>query len=1291
MKGQANNAFSDQLYFNHVRDALWRRPSQASVMIGSGFSRYAKKVRPDAEDIPLWSDLADALSMSLAVSCDDPNLEECSQRERSTPSVLDLAQKYRHSFGRARLHQFLIESVSDEDYRPGELHRRLLKLPWKDVFTTNWDTLLERCLPVPEQSYSVVTSADHLPISVSPRIVKLHGSFQGAFPPIVTRDDYTDYPSEFAPFVNTVQQAMMESVFLLLGFSGQDPNFQQWLDWVQNNLGKASPRIYLAGWLGLSEQSRAEIVKKNVVPIDLARHPKASIWPEPQRRSKAMEWLILSLEQGRPYAAEGWPSHVEPSRPSIPADLQPVQSVLVRRPQEELWGEAPGEPHEPAYLEKIREVSRVWRHNRKCYPSWSVMPFGVARMLDSYTDHWEPAILTALPYLGNAVERLDVLAELVWRREMQLYPLFENLEVAVAGVLKEFDCRLRLVGGEETEDVDWRHVRRHWRTLATALATTARFDFDRKKFEHWIDQLATFMDEDEDVAERVRHEKCLWVLNQQDYARLDVLLDEWQPQAADPTWLLRKAALFLELGRTEEARKLALLVMESARKWSSNSASLSGVSCEAWALWLAHSSHEDYESFISRLHELESRFRELEQYRCNPRAEFRAHKSAVTGNRSEEEHKPFDLGMTIGKGWNFSNEATFRARASLRAIRFIEVVGSPSVASGHLLSLAAEALRRFSPEWTAALTVRSTHGSIDRRFSRTLSRWRVAFMPSELARSLAESQRRTVELALEKSGNDGGTFQTPWIWRHRLEAAIEALSRFVLRLEPAEIQRVLELAQSLYDDIRIRSDVLFAKPLANLLRRSWEALPASLKAQHALDLLSLPIVGFDRFPVQSEYAFKDPSSIIGSVIVGTDYPAPTRSEDNESTWVEIVRLVDRGLTIGDSARKRAAWRLAILARWQGLRADEQQRLADSLWDFGVDSDGLPRETDLDPWVFLTLPEQQRGNAENRLRSVWLRSASWKGKSSEALEKVLSSAGAALERLPKRGHMLALTNAEVSSLRRAVECWADKGPSKIYPGDHQKEQRWRQTVGNISSLLLKLEMSRGVAKELLEIVRKLDGGRTPMYELLPGIVKSDRMLADSAAGLLRIGLGGSTPAQREQAGSAFDGLYRWLRASAFDDSNLPRPPAELVFEIGVIIAAHRWPVLSHALWIAAWVFEHGTAEYQQLLLSPVRQGLNYLRRALVFRKVTSPHPSIEQIEVDEDDVDVPWLRWLCVRLAVAMDSAGFGNEAAVVGWLEDAETDPLPELRFTVDDWRNRRNSGNYPESEPGEQIKGDDG
>ena len=63
------------------------------------------------------------------------------------------------------------------------------------------------------------------------------------------------------------------------------------------------------------------------------------------------------------------------------------------------------------------------------------------------------------------------------------------------------------------------------------------------------------MEEDEDLAERVQHEKCLWALNHLDYAELDDLVGKWEPRAADPAWLLRKASLLAELGRNQEAKE----------------------------------------------------------------------------------------------------------------------------------------------------------------------------------------------------------------------------------------------------------------------------------------------------------------------------------------------------------------------------------------------------------------------------------------------------------------------------------------------------------------------------------------------------------------------------------------------------------------------------------------------------------------------------------------------------------------------------------------------------------------
>ncbi len=327
----------DQSHINKVRDALSVRPiSRASVMIGGGFSRNAQKTRFDARDMPLWNDIAVELFQQLYPEGAGEGSHDAGATAPSTDNVLRLAQKYETAFGRSELYILLDQLIRDTEFTPGEAHVRLLKLPWRDVFTTNRDTLLERAsTDTLEHPYRVVQSAKQLPIVNHQRIIKLHGSLPSQFPLIVTEEDYRTYPSKFAPFVNTVQQAMMETVFFLIGFSGDDPNFLNWSGWVRDNLGEAALKIYLAGWLDLSPHQRRMLEARGVVPIDVANHPKASSWPVYRRHQYATEWLLHTLGPSRPYDETTWPSPPEEEETSIPEHLSPVHRTVPLLPIEE--------------------------------------------------------------------------------------------------------------------------------------------------------------------------------------------------------------------------------------------------------------------------------------------------------------------------------------------------------------------------------------------------------------------------------------------------------------------------------------------------------------------------------------------------------------------------------------------------------------------------------------------------------------------------------------------------------------------------------------------------------------------------------------------------------------------------------------------------------------------------------------------------------------------------------------------------------------------------------------------
>jgi hypothetical protein len=321
--------FKDQIHIDKIRERLWtgREIGHAAVMVGAGFSLNAEKIDPAAPRFALWREIAEKMHDELYPAPSVPAPAEFIEnrlRVTSGLGALRLAEQYKAAYGRERLDDLIIAAVPDSRYEPGLLHRLLLRLPWADVLTTNFDTLLERARTgVYERRYDLVQTAADIPGRARPRIIKLHGSFPSHRPFIFTDEDYRTYPTAFPVFVNSVQQAMMENVFCLIGFSGDDPNFLKWTGWVRDNLGESRPYIYLCGLLNLSPHERLVLYEKRVIPIDLS--PLISLEECPDRaarHSRALEWFLRNLERGAPPSISRWPEIEEPafddSSPGVP-------------------------------------------------------------------------------------------------------------------------------------------------------------------------------------------------------------------------------------------------------------------------------------------------------------------------------------------------------------------------------------------------------------------------------------------------------------------------------------------------------------------------------------------------------------------------------------------------------------------------------------------------------------------------------------------------------------------------------------------------------------------------------------------------------------------------------------------------------------------------------------------------------------------------------------------------------------------------------------------------------------
>ena len=1239
--------FPDQSHINHVRDALWQRSAGASIMVGAGFTKNADLARPGARHAPTWRDLGHAMCRKL-YHADDRRRKRAIKEASGTSGLLRLAQEYETAFGKGQLHTFLEHALRLDDLRPSHTHRRLLRLPWRDVLTTNWDTLLERTRPsVVQRSYSIVQAMDHISSAAAPRIIKLHGTVPGSehCPLIVTEEDYRTYPTKFAPFVNTVQQLMMETALLLIGFSGDDPNFLSWSGWVRDNLGRSAPKIYLAGWLDLSPHRRAMLEQRGVVPIDVAGHPKARDWPDNLRHERATDFIISTLEHGEPYDISKWPETPDHHPPAPPDHLEPIEKVKPNAPMEEAYPPSMESKPEDG-LVHVRDLLKIWRHNRERYPGWIVAPARVRTMLISYTREWMGLILRELPSL-DVVERLSAIHEIIWRHEIVLDPISAELEAVAVDALDCIDCERRSIDGRIDEEIDWLILRKSWIAVALALLTAARLRFERRTFERRIEQLSHFLEDESDIIQRIHQEKCLWQLYSLNLEAFYTQMEEWDTANCDPVWMMRKAALLFETSRSEEAKHLIEAALDAIRSAPRDDDSVALPSREGWAVYSTLDLHN------LPNHQVESIWDKLTPLKCNALMEKHHFMEALRDREGRSATPAFDLGVIREPGLRISNWAFYRWTAGRRAVRLPEVAGLPPATEGvatasDLLKTAAESLAQYEPELGFRLIVRVSDFDQDEHLERIITRSRVASMPHDTIARLTDNCVTLIEYAWLRFSSVDGDHRGFWI--DRLRVAMEVLSRLVVRLEPETSGAIFDKVLGWCTKGSLSWNPLFDVPFGNLLRRSWETLPDEVKKEKVLAILSAPIVGVDDTFSRSLDS-PEPGNLLRHELV-----PPLRSASEEKRWKDTIERLIRALASSGEARERASTRISWMAIANLLSDDEVADVATALWDKDDSTPGwLPEGTSVFDWAFMLLPEPEQGLAEKRFRECWLTTERASGGDAPALEDVLFHVGSAVANLKVHKRSLTLSVKEQEYLADIVTGWAKKPiPQPIRVGGTSQsiyhsgqDVKLRNALSGLSILLLTIEFSATTADKLFEKARKLNETRIPGFSLMPGLAKALPERLEDIVLATRMGL---TSDNERLARSAAYGVRLWLESSSDAGSDVVRPPIDLVREIGVAIAIRRKTIVASALEIAKGIFVSGDADQKNAIGELVSDGLSYL---------------LEELRYDRErgiSEDIPFLRWGCTHLAIAMASNGFGDDPAVIRWIDNATKDPLAEVR-----------------------------
>ena len=1240
--GHSSASFPDQSNIDRIRDALWSRSgSGASVMVGSGFSRNSHSSRPNAGMFPTWEEVAGRFRDRLYPQCGDTQHPRASAETNMAVGYLELAQEYRAAFGRSDLHGFLQDLIRDREFVPSGMHARLLRLPWRDVYTTNWDTLLERTRElVYDRSYSIIRNMAEIPLAPRPRIVKLHGSLPAHFPLIVTAEDYRKYPTKSAPFVNMAQQAMMETVFCLIGFSGSDPNFLHWSGWVRDNLGSAAPKIYLAGWLALSTHSRRMLEDRNVVPIDLARHPRAGDWPVRRQHEYATEWILRSLEGGQPYDLTEWPEPPRGKRVKAPQLLSPVHQLSSATPLRE--SSLGGQNTDQKLVDRVSNTLKTWRHNRLLYPGWVVMPSGFRSAMVSRTRAWQKTILGVLPELPP-LARLAALGELFWRLEVLVEPVESELEDAADRALDLNDLLSPPIGRAFGSTMDRKEIEQHWRVIAMLLIAVARHRLDRDAFERRIALVESHFGDDVEVSNGIRHERCLWHALALDYAALKDMLAAWDTSDCNPMWAIRKAALVFESGQEREARVLVEDGLAAIRGLQRDDKSLATYSQEGWALW-STLRIEDFR--------LPARWDELTAVKGNARLEMLYLGNALEG-KSLSRPPPFDIGARESTAIVFSGAR--REATAYRAVRLSEIAGlaptaNSMVVASAVLVRAAQILSRSAPELAVRLVIRAGQTSGDMAIGHVLSRTQVAMLPSTVATQAAASCERVIEYAFPMLISEG-PISFPGFWAGRIEVAMEALSRLVVRLDTDGASNVFGYALRLYRNEYIAGKPALGNAIRNLMTRAWSALPHDRRRDFWATLLGTPMVGLDGFRAWSSH-YPEPSDLLDFVSMAN------RTADNEEEWLGAVELVIRGLTAGGEARKRAAKRVATTALRRNLTGPEAQRVAAALWSSSyLGRDGLPGETEIWDGVLMVLPEPEPGLAMQRFRAKWLGDETVVGQGGVGLEDVFHAVGVATWRMLQEGNPFDFLDTEIERLIELFKQWLELPIRRAqHPlAGYEYQQSVSRALDGLAMVLGELELPSAMSSRMLTKIGELNDAGFPGCKIVVGVIRANSEELDRIGLVMRSALSSK---ERDVAEGAVRGLWRWLKMSMEAPTSVPAPPEDLVREIGIVISTRRGDVLAVALQLASWVFEEGDGSLQEVVRDLACQGLGYLLEELRYDR---------QRDQDED-VDVPGLRQWSGQLAVSMAGSGLAIEPVVARWLESVKNDPLPEVR-NLRGWR----------------------
>src|SRR5260221_4235798 len=214
-----------------LRNAL--ESGQCVLFVGSGVGACARD--RDGKPAPTGKQLAQDLAMQFGLET------------VGTPDLPTIAQVIEIRRGRKELEAYLTKRLTGLE--PDEHLRWLFSLRWKAIFTTNYDSLIQRTYELnstPQQApVTISCTAEY--VSYDPRfavpIYHLHGTLFGTENTrvLITEDDYVTFRERRRMLFETLRREFATATLLYVGYANEDIDWKMVLSELRSEFTPAVP------------------------------------------------------------------------------------------------------------------------------------------------------------------------------------------------------------------------------------------------------------------------------------------------------------------------------------------------------------------------------------------------------------------------------------------------------------------------------------------------------------------------------------------------------------------------------------------------------------------------------------------------------------------------------------------------------------------------------------------------------------------------------------------------------------------------------------------------------------------------------------------------------------------------------------------------------------------------------------------------------------------------------------------------------------------------------------------